>query len=129
MTWETKVPKGATPGMRDRGRQGPNQVGSTLSNEGSHRGESVEQEGKVPTPCGGSGVPEGALGRQRAPTVPTQSSVASQIFHQGAVVTDAARCTSLGIEVLSKQGSSVDAAVAAALCLGIVAPHSSGLGG
>ncbi|XP_046535951.1 glutathione hydrolase 7 isoform X1 [Equus quagga] len=52
-----------------------------------------------------------------------------QIFHQGAVVTDAARCTSLGIEVLGKQGSSVDAAVAAALCLGIVAPHSSGLGG
>ncbi|XP_057559500.1 glutathione hydrolase 7 isoform X3 [Hippopotamus amphibius kiboko] len=52
-----------------------------------------------------------------------------QIFHQGAVVTDAARCTSLGIEVLRKQGSSVDAAVAAALCLGIVAPHSSGLGG
>nr|XP_054111062.1 glutathione hydrolase 7 isoform X2 [Callithrix jacchus] len=52
-----------------------------------------------------------------------------QIFQQGAVVTDAARCTSLGIEVLNKQGSSVDAAVAAALCLGIVAPHSSGLGG
>ncbi|XP_033695699.1 glutathione hydrolase 7 isoform X6 [Tursiops truncatus] len=52
-----------------------------------------------------------------------------QIFHQGAVVTDAAHCTSLGIEVLNKQGSSVDAAVAAALCLGIVAPHSSGLGG
>uniref|UniRef100_G3UKD6 Glutathione hydrolase n=1 Tax=Loxodonta africana TaxID=9785 RepID=G3UKD6_LOXAF len=52
-----------------------------------------------------------------------------QIFQQGAVVTDAARCTSLGIEVLSKQGSSVDAAVAAAMCLGIVAPHSSGLGG
>nr|KAF6422398.1 gamma-glutamyltransferase 7 [Rousettus aegyptiacus] len=42
-----------------------------------------------------------------------------QIFHQGAVVTDAAHCTSLGIEVLNKQGSSVDAAVAAALCLGI----------
>ncbi|KAM5245572.1 glutathione hydrolase 7 isoform 2-T2 [Ctenodactylus gundi] len=53
----------------------------------------------------------------------------AQIFQQGAVVTDATRCTSLGMEVLSKQGSSVDAAVAAALCLGIVAPHSSGLGG
>ncbi|XP_020033368.1 glutathione hydrolase 7 isoform X2 [Castor canadensis] len=52
-----------------------------------------------------------------------------QIFQQGAVVTDAAHCTSLGMEVLSKQGSSVDAAVAAALCLGIVAPHSSGMGG
>lgn len=60
---------------------------------------------------------------------PAQSSVASQIFQQGAVVTDAARCSSLGIKVLSQQGSSVDAAVAAALCLGIVAPHSSGLGG
>lgn len=45
------------------------------------------------------------------------------------MVTDAARCTALGMEVLSKQGSSVDAAVAAAVCLGIVAPHSSGLGG
>ncbi|XP_072487423.1 glutathione hydrolase 7 isoform X1 [Notamacropus eugenii] len=52
-----------------------------------------------------------------------------QIFHQGAVVTDAAHCTALGIEVLSKGGSSVDAAVASALCAGIVAPHSSGLGG
>lgn len=44
-------------------------------------------------------------------------------------MTDSARCTALGIEVLKTQGSSVDAAVAAALCLGIVAPHSSGLGG
>ncbi|XP_010223930.1 PREDICTED: gamma-glutamyltransferase 7 [Tinamus guttatus] len=34
-----------------------------------------------------------------------------QIFHKGAVVTDAARCTALGIEVLNKKGSSVDAAM------------------
>ncbi|XP_077432645.1 glutathione hydrolase 7 [Vanacampus margaritifer] len=52
-----------------------------------------------------------------------------QVFHQGALVTDVARCTSLGFEVLGKQGSSVDAAIAAALCLGIVHPHTSGLGG
>ncbi|XP_026881076.2 glutathione hydrolase 7 [Electrophorus electricus] len=52
-----------------------------------------------------------------------------QIFHQGAVVTDADRCTSLGLDVLAEQGSSVDAAIAAALCLGIVHPHSSGIGG
>ncbi|XP_067324248.1 glutathione hydrolase 7 [Anolis sagrei] len=52
-----------------------------------------------------------------------------QIFHQGAVVTDAARCTALGIEVLNKQGSSVDAAIAAALCSGILNPHTAGLGG
>ncbi|XP_003220611.2 glutathione hydrolase 7 [Anolis carolinensis] len=52
-----------------------------------------------------------------------------QIFHQGAVVTDAARCTALGIEVLNKQGSSVDAAIASALCSGILNPHTAGLGG
>ncbi|NWI08968.1 GGT7 hydrolase, partial [Crypturellus soui] len=52
-----------------------------------------------------------------------------QIFHKGAVVTDAARCTALGIEVLNKQGSSVDAAIASALCAGVVNPHTSGLGG
>uniref|UniRef100_H3CDZ5 Glutathione hydrolase n=1 Tax=Tetraodon nigroviridis TaxID=99883 RepID=H3CDZ5_TETNG len=52
-----------------------------------------------------------------------------QVFNQGAVATDAARCTSLGFEVLGKQGSSVDAAIAAALCLGIVHPHTSGIGG
>lgn len=52
-----------------------------------------------------------------------------QIFKQGAVVTDVAQCTSLGLGVLEKQGSSVDAAIAAALCLGIVHPHTSGIGG
>lgn len=52
-----------------------------------------------------------------------------QVFNQGAVVTDVAQCTSLGLEVLKKQGSSVDAAIAAALCLGIVHPHTSGIGG
>ncbi|XP_028939527.1 glutathione hydrolase 7, partial [Antrostomus carolinensis] len=52
-----------------------------------------------------------------------------QIFHRGAVVTDAAHCTALGIEVLNKQGSSVDAAIASALCAGIVNPHMSGIGG
>ncbi|XP_060793144.1 glutathione hydrolase 7 [Neoarius graeffei] len=52
-----------------------------------------------------------------------------QIFNQGAVVTDVARCTSLGFDILGQQGSSVDAAIAAALCLGIIHPHTSGIGG
>ncbi|KAM3617465.1 uncharacterized protein V6R79_006562 [Siganus canaliculatus] len=52
-----------------------------------------------------------------------------QVFNQGAVVTDVAQCTSLGFDVLGKQGSSVDAAISAALCLGIVHPHTSGVGG
>ncbi|XP_069508383.1 glutathione hydrolase 7 isoform X2 [Ambystoma mexicanum] len=53
----------------------------------------------------------------------------SQVFHQGTVVTDATRCTALGIEVLTKQGSSVDAAIASVLCSGIINPHTSGIGG
>lgn len=52
-----------------------------------------------------------------------------QVFNQGAVVTDVAQCTSLGFAVLGKQGSSVDAAITAALCLGIIHPHTSGIGG
>lgn len=44
-------------------------------------------------------------------------------------MTDVTRCTSLGFEILGRQGSSVDAAIAAALCLGIVHPHTSGIGG
>uniref|UniRef100_A0A671N0T0 Glutathione hydrolase n=1 Tax=Sinocyclocheilus anshuiensis TaxID=1608454 RepID=A0A671N0T0_9TELE len=52
-----------------------------------------------------------------------------QVYNQGAVVTDVARCTSLGFDVLGKRGSSVDAAIAASLCLGIIHPHTSGIGG
>lgn len=58
-----------------------------------------------------------------------QPSPLRQIFQHGAVVTDAAHCTALGIKVLNKQGSSVDAAIASALCAGIVNPHVSGIGG
>ncbi|XP_056446242.1 glutathione hydrolase 7 [Gadus chalcogrammus] len=52
-----------------------------------------------------------------------------QIYNQGAVVTDVSQCTSLGFDVLARQGSSVDAAIAAALCLGVIHPHTSGIGG
>ncbi|XP_048464413.1 glutathione hydrolase 7 isoform X1 [Rhincodon typus] len=52
-----------------------------------------------------------------------------QIFHQGAVVTDVAHCSTVGTEILNRDGSSVDAAIVSALCLGIVHPHSSGIGG
>lgn len=46
-----------------------------------------------------------------------------------AVATDDGRCSTIGRNVLREGGHAVDAAVAAALCLGVVSPASSGLGG
>ncbi|XP_059184355.1 glutathione hydrolase 7-like isoform X1 [Centropristis striata] len=53
----------------------------------------------------------------------------SLVFVKGVVVSDHERCTALGQRVLQDRGSSVDAAITAALCLGVVHPHASGVGG
>ncbi|KAK9096820.1 hypothetical protein Sjap_022317 [Stephania japonica] len=47
----------------------------------------------------------------------------------GAVATDDGRCSRIGRDVLREGGHAIDATVAAALCLGVVSPASSGLGG
>ncbi|CAE7343544.1 GGT1 [Symbiodinium microadriaticum] len=47
----------------------------------------------------------------------------------GVAVTDNPTCSQIAADVLSEGGNAVDAAVAAALCLGVVSPASSGLGG
>lgn len=47
----------------------------------------------------------------------------------GLVAADNSRCSEIGREVLSHGGNAVDAAVAVALCLGVVNPVASGLGG
>ncbi|KAG4920169.1 hypothetical protein JHK86_048982 [Glycine max] len=49
--------------------------------------------------------------------------------HNGAVATDDRRCSRIGKDVLREGGHAVDAAVASSLCLGVVSPASSGLGG
>lgn len=51
------------------------------------------------------------------------------ISRHGAVATDDGRCSRVGRDILREGGHAVDAAVAAALCLGVVSPASSGLGG
>lgn len=56
-------------------------------------------------------------------------TVTSQVFVKGMLVSDDDHCTALGQRVLHDRGSSVDAAVVAALCLGVVHPHASGVGG
>lgn len=51
------------------------------------------------------------------------------VKHNGVVATDDERCSEIGMRVLRQGGNAVDASVAAALCLGVVSPASSGLGG
>ena len=51
------------------------------------------------------------------------------VAHHGAVATDDRRCSRIGMEVLREGGHAVDASVASALCLGVVSPASSGIGG
>lgn len=47
----------------------------------------------------------------------------------GVVAADDGRCSEIGVGALRAGGHAVDAAVATALCLGVVHPVSSGLGG
>lgn len=51
------------------------------------------------------------------------------VAHHGAVATDDRRCSRIGMEVLREGGHAVDASVATTLCLGVVSPASSGIGG
>ncbi|KAJ4769097.1 Gamma-glutamyltranspeptidase [Rhynchospora pubera] len=53
-------------------------------------------------------------------------SVESEI---GVVAADDGRCSEIGVQILKVGGHAVDAAVAVALCSGVVHPVSSGLGG
>lgn len=48
---------------------------------------------------------------------------------RGVVAADDGRCSEIGASTLRKGGHAVDAAVATALCLGVVNPMSSGIGG
>ncbi|MBW0465985.1 hypothetical protein O181_005700 [Austropuccinia psidii MF-1] len=47
----------------------------------------------------------------------------------GVVATEEERCSKIGIDVLKDNGTATDAAIAAALCIGVVNSFSSGVGG
>ncbi|XP_070153442.1 glutathione hydrolase 7 [Polyergus mexicanus] len=47
----------------------------------------------------------------------------------GAVATDYSNCSQIGTRILRKLGNAVDAAIAATICMTVVAPHKTSLGG
>ncbi|XP_066586447.1 glutathione hydrolase 7-like isoform X2 [Prorops nasuta] len=49
--------------------------------------------------------------------------------HHGAVATDYTNCSQIGTKILRYGGNAVDAAIAATICMTVVAPHKTGLGG
>lgn len=50
-------------------------------------------------------------------------------YSNGVVAADAGLCSELGRDILKKNGSAVDAAIAAMLCIGVINMHSAGIGG
>ncbi len=62
-------------------------------------------------------------------SVSANSASDSAAYSKAAVASDAAACSTVGVNMLKKGGSAVDAAIAAQLCLGVVNLHSTGIGG
>lgn len=62
-----------------------------------------------------------------APLGPSASLL--QTFQKAAVCTDAKECSKVGKDVLNKNGSAVDAAIAAMFCNGLLNQQSMGVGG
>jgi gamma-glutamyltranspeptidase len=58
-----------------------------------------------------------------------KTGICLQLVPHGSVATDSAVCSLVGTDVMKSGGNAVDAAVAATVCLGVVNPHVTGLGG
>ena len=53
----------------------------------------------------------------------------SGTYRRAAVAADTAECSRIGVEILRKGGTAVDAAVAGLFCAGVANPQAAGIGG
>ncbi|XP_038619491.1 LOW QUALITY PROTEIN: glutathione hydrolase 5 proenzyme [Tachyglossus aculeatus] len=59
----------------------------------------------------------------------SQANCRERGYLHGAVAADSKTCSEIGRDILKKQGSAVDAAIAALICTSVINPQSMGLGG
>lgn len=74
-------------------------------------------------------VTETTVTSAELPPWPLPSSSQMGSYAKAAVATDHGRCSEIGRDVLIHGGNAVDAAIAALMCVGVVSPQSSGVGG
>ncbi|WIA36576.1 hypothetical protein OEZ86_007868 [Tetradesmus obliquus] len=105
-----------------------------LWSEGGHAdfadlaAEGLDQAGTVS--CKGSSLRCDVVNRIPKPEADFRNLSRRSTARRGMVAADSSRCSEIGRDVMSQQrGSAADAAVAVALCQGVVNPVASGLGG
>ncbi|XP_060862732.1 glutathione hydrolase 1 proenzyme-like isoform X3 [Metopolophium dirhodum] len=61
--------------------------------------------------------------------VPLQSSMPAGLYNEVGIVSNGGPCSQIGVDVMSKGGNAVDAAIATMLCDGVLCPQYLGIGG